>query len=205
MIISAEYRLLPESSGSDIHEDVTDFSTWIRGDLHSVLSKANEGLETDLERVIAWGESAGGTLAIQLGFYQPAGFIRAVIAAYPGLAIGVKRDRHMFGAPLILPHVLEDFLKNLKAGEIVTSADPPARMPIALSLVQHGRTREFYGEDDRLYPMKVLEKVDDVPYVLIIHGENDTAVPVGGSIAFADALRRRFGKEKSGFEVCAGW
>jgi len=33
----------------------------------------------------------------------------------------------------------------------VSSVDPPARMQIALSLVQQTRTREFFGHDGRLY------------------------------------------------------
>lgn len=115
MIISAEYRLLLESSGLDIHEDVMDFWTWVREGLQSVLSIAKPGLEADLERVIAWGGSAGGTLVIQSGFYQPAGFIKAVIAAYPGLAIGAKRERPIPGALLVPSHLLEDFLKKNEA------------------------------------------------------------------------------------------
>jgi hypothetical protein len=45
---------------------------------------------------------------------------------------------------------VEDHLKKIKPGEIVASADPPARTPIALSLVQQVKTREFFGEEDRL-------------------------------------------------------
>jgi acetyl esterase/lipase len=166
--------------------------------------KAKPGLEADSESVIAWGGSAGGTLVIQSGFYQPARFIKAVIAAYPGLAIGAKRECPISGAPSVPPHILEDFLKNIKPGKIVTSADPPARLPIGLSLAQQTRTREFYGEDDRLYPLKVFEKVDAVPYMLIIHGEDDTVVPIGGSIEFAEAVRDRFGEEKVDLRIVPG-
>lgn len=204
MIVSAEYRLLPESTGADMYYDIRDFWTWLRSDFQSVLGKSKLGIEADLEKAIVWGGSSGGTLAVQSGFYQPAGFIKAVIAAYPGLAVGVKRERPILGAPIVPPHILEDFLKNITPGEIVTSADPPARMQIALSLVQQTRTREFYGHDDRLYPMKVLERVENMPYVLILHGEDDTTVPVGGSIAFAEAVKGRFGNGKVDLRIVQG-
>jgi acetyl esterase/lipase len=204
MVVSAEYRLLPESTGSDIHDDIEDFWAWLRSEFQSVFDNSKPGLEANLEKVIVWGASVGGTLAIQSGFYQPAGFIKAVIAAYPGIAVGVKRDRPILGAPTVPPHVLEDFLKKIKPGEIVTSAEWPARMQIALSLVQQTRTREFYGEDDRLYPMKVLEKAETMPYTLIIHGEDDTAIPVGTVIAFARAVRGRFGEGKVDLRIMPG-
>lgn len=92
----------------------------------------------------------------------------------------------------------------MKPGEIVTSVNPHERVPIGLSLVQQTRTRELYGEDERLYPLKVLEKVDHDPYMLIIHGEDDTAVPIGGSAAFADAVSGRFGEEKMDLRIVAG-
>jgi len=50
-----------------------------------------------------------------------------------------------------------------------------------------------------MYSMKVLEKVENMSYVLInliLHGEEDTAVSVGGSIAFAEAVKGRFGNGK---------
>ncbi len=41
-------------------------------------------------------------------------------------------------------------------------------MPIGLSLASG--TRKCCGEDDRLYPVKVLEKADSDLYMLIIYG-----------------------------------
>ncbi|KAE8453399.1 hypothetical protein EG329_010260 [Mollisiaceae sp. DMI_Dod_QoI] len=196
MIVSAEYRLLPESSGSDMMDDISDFWDWIRNDLQYQISKLKSGIEVDLLKIAVQGGSAGGTLAIQSGFYQPAGFIKAVIATYPGLATGAKREKPIMGAPTIPPAVLEEYLKNMKPESIVTSADPPAPMQIALSLAQQQRTIEFYGLDDKLYPMKVLEKIKDAPYMLVLHGKDDTAVMVKGSIDFAEAVGRKLGDNK---------
>ena len=56
MITSAEYRTLPESNDSDMREDITDFWSWIRGDLQFILSTSKPGLKADLEKIIAWVE-----------------------------------------------------------------------------------------------------------------------------------------------------
>jgi hypothetical protein len=72
MFVSADYRLMPESNGLDMLEDLSDFWTWVRGgELQKTLDGFKPGVEADLEKVIAYGESAGGTLALQSGFSQP--------------------------------------------------------------------------------------------------------------------------------------
>jgi acetyl esterase/lipase len=204
MIVAADYRLMPECNGSDIMEDLSDFWTWVRDGLQSHLSTVRPGIEADLEKVIAYGESAGGTLAIQSGFVQPPGFIKAVIAAYPGLNSGVKRAAPIMGAPTIPPNILEEFLKSIEPGKIVTSAEPPARMHIALSIAQQGRTLEFFGADERLFPVSVLQTLDDMPFVLILHGKDDTAVPVEGSVRFAELVRQKFGSGKVDLRIEPG-
>jgi hypothetical protein len=101
------------------------------------------------------GRSVGGILATQTGFTQSYGFIRAVIVTYPGPGIGIKLEEAIFVFPTVPTHVAEERLKKLKkkkkkTGEITTPANPPARMPIALSLVQQIKTRELFGEGDGL-------------------------------------------------------
>lgn len=152
MIVAADYRLMPESNGSDIMEDLSEFWTWVREGLQGHLSKARPGIEADLEKDHCLWESEGGTLTIQSGFVQPPGFIKAVIATYPGLNLGVKRTVPIMGAPTIPPNILENFLKTIEPGKIVSSAEPPARFHIALSVAQQGRTFEFLGSGRELVP-----------------------------------------------------
>ncbi|MCJ1388893.1 hypothetical protein MMC18_001744 [Xylographa bjoerkii] len=205
MIVTGDYRLMPESTGSDIMEDISDFWTWVREGLPRHLAEARPGIEADLGKVIAYGDSAGGTLAIQSGLIQPPGFVKAVIAAYPGLAtVAAKPTTSVLGAPTIPPSVLEEFLRSMEPGKIVSSADPPARMPIALSIAQQGRKLEFWGEDERLFPVKVLQTVDEMPFVLVLHGKGDTSVPVEGSVRFAELVRRRFGVGKVDLRIRPG-
>jgi hypothetical protein len=93
-----------------------------------------------------------------LGSTNQLGLSKPVNAAYLGLAVRAKRDRPILGAPLIPTYVLEDLLKNMKLGDIVVSADPPARMPIAFSLAHQTRTREFYGEDEKFLSYESLNE-----------------------------------------------
>lgn len=192
IIISVNYRLLPESNGLDILEDVSDYWKWMQQDLQQHLGKFKPGIEADLFKVIVHGASAGGTLAIQSGFLQP-DLIKAVVLAYPGMGENRNDSRPMLGLQTIPKSVLEDHLKSMVPGKIVTAADPPDRLPIALSIVQQNRKTEFFGTDDRVYPLKMVEKVPAAPFTLILHGEDDTMVPINQSFMFTEAMKRRFG------------
>lgn len=144
IIVAAEYRLLPESSSSDILDDMRDFWDWLRNELPHELIRLKSGVEADLTKVAVEGASAGGCLAVLSGFHQPPGFIKAVLAGYPGLIPGEKKEKAMLEAPTIPVEFLDEYLVNMKPGEIVTSADPPARMKIALALTQqHERKAEI--------------------------------------------------------------
>ena len=136
-----------------------------------------------------------------------------MIATYPGMNIVAKHDKPIMGAPTIPPEVLENHLKAMVPGKIVTSEFPPDRMQLWLSMAQQGRTRAFFGADESLFPMKVLAKIDDAPFMLIMHGSDDTIVVVQGSYDFEEAARKKFGPGKvelvvqpgeHGFDVEAG-
>ncbi|KAF4632861.1 hypothetical protein G7Y89_g5253 [Cudoniella acicularis] len=204
IIVSANYRLLPESNGTDIMEDVSDFWTWIREDLQSYLTRVKPGIEADLSKVIVHGGSAGGTLALQSGLTQPQGFIKAVIAGYPGLGLWAPLTAPIMGAPTIPPIVLEEYLTNLQPGKIATSAHPPERMQIALCMRQQGITGKFYGSNESSYPMKVVQKAHHIPFLFLFHGKNDIAVPAEGSIQFAEFVKERFGSSNIDLRTEAG-
>ena len=117
-------------------KDLFGFWTWVREGFQGHLLKVRPRIEADLEKVITYGDSAGRFLAIQSGFVQPAGFIKAVIANYPVLNLGVKRISPTMGAPTFTSNVLEEFLKTLEPGNIATSAKPSERMHMASSIAQ---------------------------------------------------------------------
>ena len=114
-------------------KDLSGFWTWVREGFQGHLLKVRPRIEADLEKVITYGDGAGRFLAIQSSFVQPTGFIKVVIANYPVLNLGVKRISPIMGAPTFASNVLEE---TLESGKIVSSAEPPAKMHIALSIAQ---------------------------------------------------------------------
>ncbi|KAK9489517.1 Alpha/Beta hydrolase protein [Lipomyces doorenjongii] len=176
IIVTPDYRLIPESNGLDILDDIAGI------------------VKAHLSKIIVHGASAGGHLATISEFTQP--FIKAIFAVYPGMGINRKGESQILGAPTIPKHFLDDHLKAMEPGKILTAADPPERMVIGLSLLQQKRKAEFFGTDERLFAMKVLEKLDTVPFTLLLRGEDDSAVPVDYSIKVAEAIKERGQRER---------
>lgn len=60
IIVSPDYRLLPESSGSDILEDIEDAWNWVSTELSKTVLGMRQGKAVaDIKRIIVSGESAG--------------------------------------------------------------------------------------------------------------------------------------------------
>jgi acetyl esterase/lipase len=116
-----------------------------------------------------------------------------VIATYPEMNTVVKRTKPILGLPVFPASILDDHWKAMRPEKIVTAAFPPARFDITMAIVQQDLKPKFLGNDENIYPFKVLEKSADMPYTLIIHGEDDSAVPVATSIEYTEAARKKFG------------
>lgn len=103
--VSPNYLKLPESNGLKLMDNISHFWQWFRQGLASVVTSATEGkVEDDETKTIIIGYSAGkmmqnhssnteidkightgGYLAVQPAITEPAGSIKAMIAAYPTL------------------------------------------------------------------------------------------------------------------------
>lgn len=61
IIVSPNYRLLPEATGEDILEDMDDFWKWLHvgGLIQSISSAGHAFIDPDLDRILMLGESAG--------------------------------------------------------------------------------------------------------------------------------------------------
>ena len=135
----------------------------------------------------------GGYLTVQLGLSQESSTIKAIISTSPSLDLrtphySTNPPPTLFGFPTLPP--MDNYLALMKAGEIVTSADPPTRMPLAISIVQQGKLLDLLGTESRLYPMDQLERINKFPPLFITHGENDSAVPMQGSVNFVEKLKK---------------
>jgi acetyl esterase/lipase len=59
IMVSSNYRLLPESSGLDIMEELDDLWNWMNSGLKGTLSSFCSLLSVDLDRIMTEGDSAG--------------------------------------------------------------------------------------------------------------------------------------------------
>lgn len=59
IVVTPDYRLLPEATGYDILDDLRDFWAWIAERLSGELHDIKHGLAVDLATVAVSGESAG--------------------------------------------------------------------------------------------------------------------------------------------------
>lgn len=196
--ISVNHRLLPESNGHDIMSDIRDAWNWIENDLSAYLKKIGSDITPDYEKILAYGESAGGYLAIQSGLMKP-DLVKAVIAAYPMTYLDspyytvATTDKSPMGAPQLPREVLDAHLASTKT--IATGAFPPERMPLALVILQHGLYPKYMGDDDAFYPAKTVEKMTKAPFLFLYHGSEDSAVPCEQSRDFVKLWGSKFGDQ----------
>ncbi|KAK0103081.1 hypothetical protein ONS95_000740 [Cadophora gregata] len=199
--ISANYRLLPESDGLEILSDVRDLFTWIENDLPAYLKRIGSDITPDYDRIAVYGESAGGLLAIHSGLMRT-DLVKAVIAAYPMTYLDrpwysvASTDKSPFGAPQLPKALLDQHVATIEPGKIVTGAFPPDRVQLAIPMLQNGLFPQIMGTDESLYPAKVVEKRkkgEKAPFLFVMHGKEDTAVPCEHSVDFVKLWEEKFG------------
>ncbi|KAL4884560.1 Alpha/Beta hydrolase protein [Aspergillus karnatakaensis] len=194
VIVSPNYRLLPEVKGVDILDDMREFWRWFdAGGPQSVVSD----LMLDLEGYLLVGESAGGYLALQSilsNYTRP----RALIALYPMLDLTSDFYTQASAKPIVgvsnFPNELIDtFLSSLETAPCkppaLTEADPPDRLDLALAMVQNGRLLDFLGDEPVLFPIERIVEGTWLPPMLVMHGREDSAVPVAGTGRFVERVR----------------
>jgi acetyl esterase/lipase len=59
ILINCDYRLLPEATGNDILDDVSDFWAWLSKDFPTAMANTKTGIEPDVQDIAVIGESAG--------------------------------------------------------------------------------------------------------------------------------------------------
>jgi acetyl esterase/lipase len=194
------YRLVPEHSGDDILADISDFWMWTRNALPEYISSKNSSVTLDLSRILVSGDSAGAWCALQSVFTQPKHTFKACLLQYPVLcAIKTSPDELCCGEPIPPKEVLEKELAAIVPGTIVSGVTPPARDWTAPMLRAYGRWAEFFGEGDYLWPLTRLDSAEYLVPTYIIHGKDDTNVPVEWSHKFVEKARKKFPEEK--FEI----
>jgi acetyl esterase/lipase len=182
------YRLIPESTGADILEDLNDFWKWFHaGNLTKFLASQHGSIELDYSHVLASGDSAGGYMALMSALTQPRGAINAVLAQYPMTnALRIAPGGLWFGEPAPGPEVLERHIAAMRPGAIVSSAAPPARSALSYPMGAYDRYLEFFGADEKMWPVGLIEEAEWMPPTWIVHGDADSAVSVEDTRGFVE-------------------
>jgi pimeloyl-ACP methyl ester carboxylesterase len=175
VVVSPEYRLLPEARGLDILDDLADFWDWIYKSLPSILSERWSGLTLDLNRIAAAGESAGGYLALQSASIFPAAGIKLVMAQYCAIDV----DNPVYNpAPSTSQKgdYLDAYLKSMKPGSIRLSSPFPEKRDLVQAITEAGRHREVIGLDDRMKIRRNIRQAETLCAIWIAQGTDDAIV-----------------------------
>lgn len=126
-----------------------------------------------------------------------------MIVLYPMLDMQADHYTKPFPKPIVkVPNfpneLIDDFIATMPTGRVFTEADPPSRLALGLAVVQTGRFLEFFGDEPDLF---ILERLKTgnlparsngetiLPPIYILHGEQDTAVPVEGTRKLVKCLQ----------------
>ncbi|KAH8669402.1 Alpha/Beta hydrolase protein [Ilyonectria robusta] len=206
VIVSPNYRLLPEVKGRDIMHDMANFWTWLQtgGPERHLASVGSSHVALNLSQTLLAGESAGGYLALQSvlsGLTRP----KAMITLYPMIDMNASHytkpyPKSIVGVSNYPNEAVDDFLSVTLGKPAITEADPPSRLDSAIAIVQNGRFLEAFGHDEELF---VLERIEMgslpprqagkplLPPLFLLHGEDDTAVPVEGTRKLVNLLQKK--------------
>jgi acetyl esterase/lipase len=160
----------------------------------------------DFSQVLVAGESAGGYMALMSGLTQPKGSIRAILAQYPMTNYPRCKPLDVLfdGSIAPGPEFIEQHLSSITPGTVISSAIPPARPNLTYALSAYGRYLEFFGNDEKLWPVNLIEDKTYMPATWIVHGDKDTAVSVDDTRAFAERWARFVKEGEWRVEVVAG-
>ncbi|KAF7587449.1 hypothetical protein BBP40_007220 [Aspergillus hancockii] len=214
IIVSANYRFLPEATGVQVLEDVDDFWSWLHSsDLKDLLAAQDAPIELDLDRVLAAGDSAGGLLSIYLTLSYP-DQIRAGTATYPQLSWDNPPIYPSHKSALIVDvpeSVIDEHVANLEPGQVISSDLELRRVSLSTAISQHRRGREFYLRDsetsplrDRLSQLARLDLPDaKLPRggLVVIHGVDDDVVLAKVSKRFVHKARETMKGRQGGDKV----
>ncbi|KAI0199514.1 putative polyketide synthase [Astrocystis sublimbata] len=196
IIISPDYRLLPEATGSEILQDVQQFWRWLRNDLPS-LSRSWR-VRPDLANVASCGESVGGWIAIQSALLFPEeSRIRAIISSSAPIHANIPHftipgPRKIMGtqAPPSreAENIIRAYIKAIKPGTVREGSDPAEMWELLMCIMQQAWLPRLMRArtDGRLDVMKNLDDVSGTPPPMwIIHGLQDSFAPPICSTEFA--------------------
>lgn len=179
-VVSADYRLAPETKLGEIVQDARDIVAWMR-------TNGKGKFNIDPTRIAVGGGSAGGYLALSTGFDTESAPDAIVSVSAP---TGFSTEGIQTGNL--------DLLKNCQPDSIVSYGDYSTRMDLWRYLGKNGLA--LYGifgfdpieEPQKLAPYTLTNNIrDSYPPLLIIHAKNDRLVKFDDAVAFHSFLQNQ--------------
>ncbi|KAF4983800.1 hypothetical protein FZEAL_884 [Fusarium zealandicum] len=219
IIVSPDYRLLPSANGvADLLEDMEDCWQWVNLKLSSILQDKAPGHTLDFSQTLLVGGSAGGYCAAQLAFNHPDSF-QALAMSYP--LLDVKDKLYVEGVGPEDPNVLRFPTQDIPSKQDTLAwieekrrephtRDGFERSPFAVAACHHGIFMSDLFDNKNLNrsefnPLERLEAGETLPKnIWLMHGDDDSAVPVRGSKKFADILRKKSPQTNLRFDLVPG-
>lgn len=186
---------------------------WIGNSLQPFLSSQEQpsDLTVDASKLLVVGESAGGYLTTQAALSHGSR-IKAAIAQYPIIDLESpfyatpSNDKIIMGNPQVPLDLLENYVKKIGPNPAPMSEDvPPTKFDLCLAAVQQGKYRALVGPEEILYPLRRVQKGEEMkPHYFLLHGREDSAVPVEHSQRFVQLLQQKQGDERVRLAVQPG-
>jgi acetyl esterase/lipase len=185
IIISPDYRLLPEANGADTLNDVKSFWDWLHSTLPSIAKSWHA--QPDLTKIACCGQSCGGRLATQSALLFPQSKIKAIVSISAPLHgsvphFTVPKPKIIMGSrpppPRQAEAIIRTYIKSMKPEAVRTGCDPLDMWELVLCIIQQGWLPRLMGAkaDERLDIMAVLDDIETMPPIWVIHGEQDSIV-----------------------------
>jgi hypothetical protein len=170
IIITSDYRLLPEANASDILSDLRSLWDWVHSTLPSVLQThfKPSAHSADLSRIALVGGSAGGYCAVQQALDHP-DEVRVVLLAYPLLDLESDFMAKGIGATKILGMTppskaeVEERLRDLKPGNVVTMGGFERWMPVGIGVYTAGLLPQVMGDGKDVVPFRRIREGARLP------------------------------------------
>ena len=186
MIISPDFRLMPEASPSDVLDDVASFWTWYTRTLPKIAASESWDVRPDVKRTICAGQSSGAVIGVHSALEHQDVQIRAVLALYGPLCFDVPllnmpKPRIIGGSRPPAPRQAEAMIRSYitrNKGKTRTSGNPTDDWELVMTMVQQGwlpRTAKR-NPDSRLDVVANLRAKLILPPTWVVHGEQDSVV-----------------------------
>ena len=173
IFIAPDYRLLPETTGAEVLEDVEDFWRWLHNTLPTLTTTWNAF--PDLSRLACTGESAGGYLAVQSALLFPELSQIKVVASMGG-SLNTDIPYWRIPGPRVIlgrrppppgkaESIVRTYVRNIKPRTVRTSGNVVDMWDFLTCVLQQAYLARWFGAvgKEELDVMKMLERVKATP------------------------------------------